>query len=92
VWDNYTDEQIIIEYYAILFEKDPKFRAEFEAETGTPIEDDIDWMEREIARNQAEFGAAKTENKKSEEDVDGEEEFEVTPESLVKEEGDGILD
>lgn len=94
VWDNYTDEQILIEYYAMLFDKDPKFRTEYEAMTGTPIEDDIDWMEREIAKNQAEHGAPKKEEGKPQEDVTeaGLEEFEVTPDSLVKEDNDGIFD
>lgn len=86
MWDNYSDEQVLVEYYALLFEKDKAFKDDFEAKIGVPIEDDIDWMEQEIEKNRKEVGELKTTSEKKSD------EFEDTPDSLVKEDPDGILD
>ncbi len=57
VWDTYTDEQIIIEYYAILLDKDATFREEFESKLNSTLglaDEDVDWMDKMIAENQKE--------------------------------------
>lgn len=57
VWDNYTDEQILIEYYAILLERDSSFREEFESKLNSTMDladEDVDWMDKMIAENQKE--------------------------------------
>jgi len=55
VWEGYTDEHILIEYYAILLEKDSNFREEFEAKISSTLDDsDVDWMDKMIEENQKE--------------------------------------
>lgn len=79
VWEDYTDEQILTEYYAILMSKDKKFKQECELLfhedmfSGDRFEEDIAWMDEMIQQNQEEMG-----NKKEEES----DEFDETPESL----------
>jgi len=58
VWDFYTDEQILIEYYAVLMDKSEEFKNECEKRfsgeffEGTAYEEAVDWMEKEILKNQ----------------------------------------
>lgn len=58
IWDSYTDEEILIEYFAHLFFTDKSARTEFEVNafsgTDTYGEDIYDWLDRKIAENQAE--------------------------------------
>ncbi len=44
IWDTYTIEGIIVEYYAYLFELDGKLRKEFEAS----IDAELTFMERKF--------------------------------------------
>ncbi len=59
IWDTYTDEEILVEYYSYLFAKDEKFRSEFEAtiNAGTEIygEDIYEWLDRKVRENQEEM-------------------------------------
>lgn len=59
IWDQYTDEEILIEYFGHLFSKDEVTRKEFEAEINAGTEvygDDIyDWLDKKIAENQKEM-------------------------------------
>lgn len=58
VWDQYTDEEILIEYFAHLFSKDEKLKAEFETQinAGEVISEEIyEWFDRKIAENQEEM-------------------------------------
>ena len=52
IWERYTDEQILIEYYAILYSKDKESRLEFEAIVKGEEEGVFDWMQAEIDKNQ----------------------------------------
>lgn len=58
IWDDYTDEEIMIEYFAHLFTIDVDARKKFEVEinAGTEIygEDIYDWLDRKVKENQAE--------------------------------------
>lgn len=91
IWDVYTDEQVLTEYFAIRFTNDEEFRRKYEAENGTPREDDVEWMFREIEKNKAEMGVepskAAVPGEKTEPDG-----FDETVDSLVKDTDDGILD
>lgn len=59
-FDEYTDEQILIEYYAILMSKSEEFRQECEilftegVFAGSQYEDDVSWMEKMVEQNQRE--------------------------------------
>lgn len=46
VWDNYTNPEILIEYFAIKFDEDADLRTAFEASTVSAKEADVDWFER----------------------------------------------
>ena len=80
IWDSYSDEQVLVEYYALRFEKDKDFLEQFEVEVinDGKMEDDIDWMEKEIAKNKTNV----EEYNKIKDEI---EEFEDTPDSLGKE-------
>lgn len=55
IWERYSDEQILIEYYALCFVRDESFRKEFEAALsgmGEQGKAAIDWMDAEIKKNQ----------------------------------------
>ena len=76
IWKKYTDEQILIEYYALLFSENKDFKQEFEISIAAPADEDIAWMDEEIEKNQA--ARKKKKGKKQEP-----EEFEDTPETLL---------
>jgi len=55
VWEKYTDEEILIEYFAHLFQKNKDFRAEFEEESGIGdqnLETSADWFDEQIKKNE----------------------------------------
>lgn len=85
LWDDYSDEQILTEYYAIRFSKDDSFRKEFEERNGPTVDDDIDWMFKQIEKNRAEIAAAGKPNELLEE-------FDETPQSLLEDSDDGLFD
>jgi len=69
VWDNYSDEEVLIEYYAILMSKDETLRKKMELELGGMNYDrDLDWFNKQI-----------TDNKKDIKDIEKEEEFDFEP-------------
>jgi hypothetical protein len=55
IWDSYTNEEIMIEYFAHLFAKDEAARKEFEVQidAGTALygEDIFDWLDRKVREN-----------------------------------------
>lgn len=59
IWDKYTDEEILIEYFAHLFSRDELSRKDFEASmtAGTDLygEEIYDWLDRKIKENQEEM-------------------------------------
>lgn len=57
IWDTYTTEELLIEYYAHLFHNNKEFREEFEANSGLSkdyYEDFADFAEKEIEKSQKE--------------------------------------
>ncbi len=53
IWDNYTDEEILVEYFIHIYAKDNKKRDEFENEIKGQnfTEDDwMDWVNKEEAK------------------------------------------
>jgi hypothetical protein len=61
IWEEYTDEEILIEYFAYLFAMDEVERKKFEVsiDAGTEIygEDIFDWLDRKVKENQEEMKA-----------------------------------
>lgn len=59
IWDRYTDEELMTEYFAYLFSNDPDKKSEFEASRnlGSDLygEDIYEWLDRKIAENQREM-------------------------------------
>jgi hypothetical protein len=59
IWDKYTDEEILVEYFAHLFSKDETFRKDFEVQidAGTQVygNDIFDWLDKMVEENQAEM-------------------------------------
>lgn len=72
IWDNYTDEELLLEYFALIMESNEKFRKDFEVQIrgGTSLyDDDISWMDEQIAMNNEE---------------NSEEEFDFKPEDIKR--------
>lgn len=59
IWEQYTDEEILIEYFAHLFSKDDVARKEFEVQinAGEKLygEDIYEWLDQKIKTNQEEM-------------------------------------
>lgn len=69
IWEKYTNEEIIVEYYATKYALDKDAKEAFQRQlNGEKIEEDdmFDWMDSEIEKNKKEltekFGNKKTEN------------------------------
>jgi len=45
VWDNYTDDEILIEFFSIRFDESPEVREEFKKTTVSASKSDLDWFE-----------------------------------------------
>lgn len=58
IWDEYTDEEILIEYFSFLFAKNEDYKKEFEVaiDAGSDVygEDVFDWLDRMVDENQVE--------------------------------------
>jgi hypothetical protein len=63
IWDKYTDEQVLVEYYGIIYDKDENRRNEFLVTISRKNSevDDIDWMDQEIEKNQKDVEKLKKE-------------------------------
>lgn len=57
MWDKYTDEQILVEYFANLFMKSKEERERFEGQFKGEDPDLYDWFDRKIAENKKELEA-----------------------------------
>lgn len=59
IWDEYTDEEILIEYFAHLYTEDKTAKEEFELslnhEEGIVDEDAYSWLDKMVAQNQEEM-------------------------------------
>lgn len=82
IWDKYADEQILVEYYAILFDEDKTAREDFEVKANISSEYEAEWMDQAIEKNKKELKNEKTDDVDliDEEDlIDG---FDETPKTL----------
>lgn len=57
IWDKYTDEQILVEYYGMLFSKSKEERTRFEAQMGGDDPDLHGWFDKMIEQNKVEMEA-----------------------------------
>lgn len=58
IWDEYSDEEILIEYFAHLFAKDEKTRIDFENQINAGSEnsaEDYEWLDQQVKKNQEEM-------------------------------------
>lgn len=55
IWEAYTDEDIIVEYFAHRVEKDQEFKDTLEARFKGFDEDTYDWFDEMIEKNQEEL-------------------------------------
>lgn len=54
IWDEYTEEELLIEFYSHQFEDNEKFKVEFEQELGKSadkIDDFAAWADKKIAED-----------------------------------------
>ena len=55
IWDNYGDEEILVEYFAHAFNKSEDFQKEFEASLDFGYSgDDLEWFNKQIKKNKNE--------------------------------------
>ena len=57
VWDTYTDEEILIEYYALMYKNNEEVRKDFEIILSGKDPDVYDWFDDQIKKNQEELGS-----------------------------------
>lgn len=50
IWDSYTNEAIIVEYFAHLFHNSEKHRIDFERELNNTREDIDDWLVKQTTK------------------------------------------
>ena len=59
IWEDYTDEEILVEYFSHLFVNNSDAKSQFEAQinAGTELygEDIYDWLDRMVEQNQKEM-------------------------------------
>ena len=77
IWDDYTVEELLVEFYAHQFEENKEFRIAFEQEIGALAEDVDDfnaWADKQMAKERAKtLGATEDKVSFSPNDVMGEE-------------------
>lgn len=62
VWERYkTDQEILVEYYAIMYTRNEKARARFESVLAGYDEDDLAWMDEQITKNKSSIEERKRE-------------------------------
>ncbi len=54
IWDTYTKEEILVEYYASLFYGSKTEREKFESTLQGADESTLDWLDRQVKENQEE--------------------------------------
>lgn len=86
IWDKYTDEQIMIEYFAMEFRNNAEFRKDFERLVpgygiDSVAEDFLEWADERLGENQKEL-EKKAEEKIKELGMDEQEGFDFSPTGL----------
>lgn len=67
IWDSYTMQELLIEFFAIRFDESDELRTEFGASLNTAKKADIDWMEASAIKLKAELAAKAAKDVKIEE-------------------------
>jgi hypothetical protein len=71
VWEKYhRNEQILIEYYALLFNREPEALKTFEAQLEGLYGDDEDWLDKQIDQNRSTIEELKKRKPETDEDLD----------------------
>lgn len=70
VWEKYGSEEIMTEYFGIIFDENPDFKSQFEAEMGGVKKSDLEWFDK----MESKFSKKKQEEAK--ESMGGKEEIE----------------
>ena len=76
IWNDYTDEEILIEYYALIYERDKEERARVEMAFAGKSTDIVDWFDDMIEKNQEKVKEFKKELEEAEDEIS------FSPESL----------
>lgn len=76
IWDTYSDEDILVEWYAIVASKDEKFCQDLLFRLGTGYADDRDFLDKLVEENQKHII-------NNNEVLDSTEEFEFTPNDVM---------
>lgn len=58
VWDSYTAQEVLAEYFAIKFDESSELRAEFERGMSGVKKSDLDWLEERAERHRKSQEAA----------------------------------
>ena len=69
IWDDYTDEEILIEYYALILERDQNERAKFESMLAGQSPDIVDWFDDMIEKNKEDLDKIKKRMEEAEDEV-----------------------
>ena len=75
IWHEYTDEEILVEFFAINFDANPEARADFERAILKPKVKDLEWfdqMERQVLAENAKKAKGLVENPQPDKIVVGE--------------------
>lgn len=74
IWETYSDEELLVEYYALVFTNNEEFKKEFEEKIGSDVSESLmDWFDTQIEKNKGELDSLITNT---------EDEIEFTPEDL----------
>lgn len=60
IWDSYSDEELIVEYFAILYAKNEEAKKDFESKVLSNSEDILDFFDKEIEKNKIELEKLKS--------------------------------
>lgn len=69
IWEDYLDEEILMEYYAHLYEKNEEERAKIEAVLSGLAPDVVDWFDDMIEKNKKDLNKYKEEIEELEDEV-----------------------
>ena len=72
IWEKYTDEELLVEYFALIFETNEEEREKFKANARGVEDDVLDWFDEEEVKD----------NKKRKESLKEVEDFTFSPEKM----------
>ncbi len=55
IWDTYSDEELLVEYYALLFEQNKDAKEKMEQSFGLTTADAEDWFDEQIEKSKDEI-------------------------------------